>query len=265
MLRKIAILCAFLGALNAEFIGEAAYSYGFYRYTEPGLMKIEGTLQLATLKLGYFGKRLGIETNFAHSLPSSTKYIGQTMSGTPVNAPSRDDLWALDVRLGTRRFVFGNHYDGLTYIGAGYRYLKNKVQHAGGYTREQDYIYLPFGFYYVDESPWDDIYVRYGVELRYAFLGRNKTHIGEVLPSIDLPVLRFTQKNNFGSKVYVGLEYDVVETFRFFVQFSADYWYVNESNSVRAVWSENATRKQGYFYEPKNNTVSFAIEAGFGF
>ncbi|RAX52689.1 hypothetical protein CCY99_06870 [Helicobacter sp. 16-1353] len=267
MFRKIILsLVFFVITLNAEFIGEAGYGYNYYRYTEPGLMKIQGNLQSVFTKLGYLGDEIGLELIYSQTFAPKTKYFGSTMSGIPVNAiPSKDNFWNLDFRFGRRMNMLGSNYDGLAYIGVGYRYLKNNVQNEGGYTREQIYYYIPVGFYAIDGMGADGLSARYGAEFRYMFLGTNKTHIGEAIPSINPSVLTFTQKNNFGLKVYIGFEYEIAQSFKIFTQATADYWYVKDSNTQSVTYINNtSTLYQGYFVEPNNNTIQLGIEVGIG-
>lgn len=266
MFKRLSVLLLFVITLNAEFIGEAGYGYNFYRYSEPGLMKIQGNLHTVFAKLGYLGEDTGLEVNYLQAFDENTKYFGSTMSGIPVlNIPSKDNFWNLDFRFGARMDMLGDNYDGLAYIGVGYRYLKNKISGQGGYTREQIYYYIPVGFYAIDGMSIDGLSARYGIEARYLFLGKNKTHLGEAIPSANPSVLTFTQKNNLGFKIYIGFEYEIAKAFKIFTQASADYWYVRDSDTVLATIRNGTSLSQGSFVEPSNNTIQIAIEAGIGF
>lgn len=263
MIRILFILSFFVAGLSAKMIAEAGWGYNYYRYSEPGVMKIQGNLHSVFAKLSYLGSNSGVEANFSHNFDVNTKYFGSTMSGTPLDSiPSKDTFWDADVRFGKRMNFLAKNYDGLAYIGFGYRYLKNKVSNQGGYTREQIYYYVPMGFYAIDKMLLENLFARYGIEFRYAFLGTNKSHIGEVNPSFNPRVLHFTQKHNFGLKVYTGFEYRISGSFGVFIQTSADYWYVKKSSSARANWIDSNQQYQGEFIEPNNNTIKIGIEVG---
>lgn len=265
MLNKLYIFFVFVITVNAKFIGDVGYGYNFYRYEEPGLMKIEGALHTIFAKLAYIGEYTGLEINYLQAIDKNTKYNGSTMSGIPLlNIPSKDNFYNIDFKFGKRMNIFDN-YDGLGYIGIGYRYLDNKISGSGGYKREQIYYYIPVGFYASDGMFTDGLFARYGAELRYLFLGVNKTHIGDAILDANPSVLKMIQKNNFGLKVYSGFEYFLSDKFKVFVQVSADYWYVRESSIATASYRYNGVLYQGSFVEPMNNTVQFGIEAGIGF
>lgn len=265
MLKKVLYIFLFCVVTNAEFVGDAGYGYNFYRYEEPGLMKIDGTLHTIFAKLAYLGDSTGLEINYLQAFDINTKYDGGTMSGKPLlNIPSKDAFYNVDFKFGTRLRLF-NNYDGLGYIGIGYRYLDNRISGSGGYRREQIYYYIPVGFYASDGMFADGLFARYGVEARYLFLGVNKTHIGDAIPDANPGVLKMIQKNNFGLRVHSGFEYFLTKDFKIFLQVSADYWYVRESSTAIASYTQNGVSYRGTFIEPTNNTVQFGVEIGIGF
>ena len=265
MLKKIVYILLFSIALNAKFIGDAGYGYNFYRYEEPELMKIEGALHTIFAKLAYLGDYVGLEFNYLQAIDQSTQYYGSTMSGIPLlNIPSKDNFHNIDFKFGKRLNIFDN-YDGLGYVGIGYRYLDNKISGSGGYKREQVYYYIPIGFYASDEMFADGLFARYGAEVRYLFLGVNKTHIGDAIANVNPSVLKMIQKNNFGFRVHSGFEYFLSDEFKIFMQISADYWYVRETSTAVTTYMANGLSSQLTLVEPSNNTVQFGIELGVGF
>ncbi len=264
-MKKVIFILIFTISLNASFIGDAGYGYNFYRYEEPNLMKIQGALHTIFAKLAYLGDIVGVELNYLQALDQSTKYYGSTMSGLPLlGTPSNDSFYNVDFKFGKRLNIFDN-YDGLGYIGIGYRYLNNQLSGLGGYRREQTYYYIPIGFHVSDGMFIDGLFARYGAEARYLFLGVNKTHIGDAISNIDPSVLKMIQKNNFGLRVHSGFEYFLSNDFKIFMQISADYWYVRESSTAIATYISNGVSYKGVFVEPANNTVQFGVEFGIGF
>lgn len=111
----------------------------------------------------------------------------------------------------------------------------------------------------------DYFYVRYGFEFKWIFVGTNKTHIGEVIPTIDTPILKFNQKNNFGINGHVGFEYKINDYAGFFTQVRVEYLYVKDSNVIKASYTDRGIKQTSYFVEPTNNTIQAGIEAGFTF
>lgn len=266
MFKRVLYLCLFCISVNAKFLGDAGYGYNFYRYEEPGLMKIDGMLHTIFTKLAYVGDIAGVEVNYIQAFNANLKYNGSTQGGTPlINIPSKDDFFNVDFKIGARLGLYDN-YNGFGYFGIGYRYLDNRVSGSGGYRREQLYYYIPIGFSASDGMSLGGLFARYGIEFRYMFLGVNRTHIGDAIPNINPSVLTMEQKNSFGLKVHTGFDYFISDYFKLFTQFSADYWYVRESSTGITTQTKNNSYiiKQAWI-EPRNNTFQFGVEVGLGF
>lgn len=196
---------------------------------------------------------------------AKTFYYGATISGLPVlGVEPRDRFWDSKLRFGSVMNFLSSRSTGLAYIGFGYRYLKNKIIDNGGYTREQIYYYVPIGIYMRDYII-GNLYTRYGLEFKWLFNGINKTHLGEVLSTIDAPIMKFTQKNNLGINTHFGFEYKINDIAGFFAQIKVEYLYVKDSNIVKATYTEGNINRVLYFLEPKNNTLQLGLELGVTF
>lgn len=262
---RICLSLLLFSILKAGFIGDAGYGFHYYQYTEPGLMQIRGNLHTIYTRVGYLGDSVGFDVNYDTVFDNNTFYYGSTMSGAPIlHVESKDRFWDSKFRFGSTMNFLSNGSTGLAYIGFGYRYLKNKVINEGGYTREQIYYYIPIGFYMHDKIV-DNFYARYGLEIKWLFNGVNKTHLGEVLPTIDIPVMKFIQKNNLGINTHLGFEYKIDDIAGFFAQVKVEYLYVKDSNTIKATYTEGGASKTFYFLEPENNTLQAGIELGFTF
>ena len=260
-MRKIYSLPFLFSVIKAAFVGDVGYGFNYYQYTEPGLMQIRGSLQTIYTRLGYLGDNVGFDINYDTVFDNKTFYYGSTMSGAPVlHVESRDRFWDGKFRFGSVINFFSDDNLGLAYIGFGYRYLKNKIMHTGGYTREQIYYYVPVGFYMHDRV-LDNIYARYGLEIKWLFHGINKTHIGEVLTTINTPIMKFIQSNNLGISAHLGFEYKISDVSGFFTQLKAKYLYVKDSNTIKVTYTNGET-KTSYFLEPANNTFQAGLEFG---
>lgn len=266
-MRKIYLLVylCFLNMLNAGIVGDIGYGFNYYQYSEPSLMRITGNVHTIFTRLGYLGDTVGFDVNYNTTFNNNTYYYGSTMSGIPIlNVPSKDRFWDSKIRVGSIIDFLSNGSSGLAYVGFGYRYLKNKVLNIGGYTREQIYYYIPIGFY-SNSKLVDYFYIRYGFEFKWIVMGINKTHIGEVMPTIDTPILKFNQKNNFGINGHVGFEYKINDYAGFFTQLRVEYLYVKDSNVIKVSYTDRGVKQTSYFVEPTNNTIQAGIEAGFTF
>lgn len=264
-MRKICLLLICLNLLNAGFVGDIGYGFNYYQYTEPNLMQIRGDIQTINTRLGYLGDSVGFDVKYDTTFDNDTFYYGSTISGMPIlHVDSKDTFWDAKFRFGSVTNFLSTSGTGLAYIGFGYRYLKNKVIHIGGYTREQIYYYIPVGFYMHDRIV-GNTYARYGLELKWLFNGVNKTHLGEVLPTIDTPIMKFKQRNNLGINTHLGIEYKFDDLAGFFAQFRVDYLYVRDSNIIGATYTDNGVANKAYFVEPANNTIQAGLELGLTF
>ena len=151
------------------------------------------------------------------------------------------------------------------YIGIGYRYLNNdmagKISSTGalGYERESNYIYSPIGIDFITPlgNSWS-----MGVigEYDYFWWGKQKSHLGDVLPGVD--VLENRQKKGYGLRGSITLQ-KKVDKVDFEVGPFIRYWNIKKSEIEPITYYGIPTGWVGW--EPKNNSTEVGVMLGVKF
>ncbi len=239
-------------------------------------MKIKGSIQSIFTKLGYTWDLHGFELNFNTTIGDShTKYYGSATGkeagkrySIPLNnIPQSDTFYSIEALYTLNLSYFlGYEHKMIGYVGFGYRSLTNKDNQfsiiyndgsipVSGDRRDQEYYYLPIGFY-GKERLIGDLWARYALEARLMFYGKNKTQT--IYNNVVESLHRYKQKNGYGFKAIFGFDYEILETVDVFIQATLDYWNIPQSSRVYI-------SAYSYYIEPRNNTIQAGIEAGIRF
>ncbi|PAF50821.1 hypothetical protein [Helicobacter sp. 13S00477-4] len=254
-------------SLRLEPYGNLKAGMQYYSYTEPKVMTVSGPMFTVSAMGGikfnpliksdleiYYATDIG--QNIYHGSLVLTNPDG-SRKNIPVKYKSNDYYLGGVYRLG---LIIGNGIDEwlVLYTGMGYRYLNNIALGLGAYSREQSYLYMPFGG---RVKVWvnNKIRLKLDAELRALLLGNNKSAFKKIGFDNDL---HFTQNNGSGARVSFGAEVFISKKNIFFIQGTLDYWSIGDSNKKPAYKSGVI---QGYWLEPKNNTITYGVEIGYAF
>jgi hypothetical protein len=227
-----------------------------YKYKEPGVMKMTGTMAGVSaeyLNSGGIGHiesaPIQLRARFNYMYSDNIKYDGALMSGTPYKF-SGDTNYFYDMAFagGFKSRITDNVYLA-PYVGFGYRYFvdRDDGSEPADYRREQAYYYLPLGadLKVLLPANWR---LNFNAEVDFLLYGRNKTYLfGE---------MTFRQKNGYGWRAAIRLEKDFKYA-GFFVEPFYRSWYIGDSN----------IKEYGgfYFVEPENRTHEFGAKIGASF
>ena len=229
-----------------------------YKYKEPGVMKVTGTMYGVTgeyLNSGGVGRikqsmPIQFRARFTYMQGDDLDYDGRLMSGTPFKRSGVHQSFFDTIFAGGLEAKASERFSIAPYIGFGYRYLLDKddgiaydkVNNVYGidYKREQVYYYLPMGadFKVALGSGW-----RFALNTEFDVLlrGENKSD-----------GLKFRQKSGYGTRASAKVEKHLPSV-GFFAEPFYRYWSIGKSNVV-----------DGYI-EPKNNTNEFGLRVGASF
>ena len=266
MTRKRSILAAtawaamWLAVASAGFAGEkardkllpdefeAGYSYMYFQYKEPGLMKETGSMNGVFARYTHHFPRGMMVRLDGEVLYGDLEYDGQYSDGTPVTGDTKD--WLVGGRiLAGKDFVLDEETRwALTpFIGFGARYWNDDIQMTGGYEREITQLYSPAGLELTNRfaDNW-----RWGARGEYDFFWRGwvKSHLGEIQGLSDVEVDQKTG-SGYGLRAALFLKYDR-ESVSFVLEPFYRYWRVADSESGEVRTAAGAAS----VLEPKNRT-----------
>lgn len=170
-------------------------------------------------------------------------YYGQTWSETPLTTPTANQSHVFKGTLGLRQLSGDTLMFG-PFVGLGYRYLLNRDEGPGSYSREIRSAFLPVGFEWTLKPA--DHWSFSAILEADAFLGGSTTsNLSESSPS--LPDL--SNRQDFGSGSRVTL--DVTYSFPDFALSARPYiqrWHIEDSQRERLDESSD-------LLEPENETT----------
>lgn len=213
-----------------------------YRYSEPGFVTHEGLL-LGLWGEWYWESALGKGKAYGNLLYGNLNYDGAlcdlSNNCTPYQAKTTDWIWKVNSRIE----VEVNEKLNL-FAGGGFRYLYDRGQGVGFYTRTGNWAYIPLGGFLK--------YQRFTVELEYDHIiyGSFKSALSEV--STSFSDLVHTQK---GYGLLMTLGYRINSSWN--IQGIYESWSLDESDVIVSGGSA--------FVEPQNNSQSFGLKIGYLF
>lgn len=236
----------------------------YYRYVEPGLIKISGPM--FHLKGAFSYARKLLKTQFELSYDThvgSNRYDGflQTQDTEVIPYKARSTDWYINgvgrvgISLFDKREIF------FAYTGLGYRFLRNRVIDNPGvrasYRRYQGYLYLPIGI--SGEIPLNyRISLTSSLEYRLLLYGHNTSTFTDIGYDRDL---NFRQLSGNGGVLNLGVRYYLTPIHSVKINLYWDFWSIDPSNTQSA----SLNGRIGFFIEPRNYTNNFGIHVGFSF
>ncbi len=185
------------------------------------------------------------------SLAAGTlRYEGQTMGGKPVAVDTPDRI--LDLRT-----TVGYNWRPITpFAGIGLRCLNDNLgaNNAGGYNRQNFYLYSPLGMEISGTfgKAWT-LGVRAEFDIFWAGLNRNTD-----FPLADNATLDLSQHSGYGAKASVFLKRPLTRALGLMLEPFFQYWDIGESERKYVLTSEGLYT----FFEPANNTSLCGLRAG---
>jgi hypothetical protein len=217
---------------------EVAPEVSYYRYTEPGTMKIDGLLYgVAASYTRYRPRELfRVDGEFA---VGQVDYEGALMDGTPYTMEGDTDF-LLNLRLLWGQSCPAAGWDNLFYAGLGYRGLNDcSIQDPAGYDRQSNYFYVPLGLktYHELTGHWQ---IGLGGEFDLLLLGVQISGVEANSAVVNV------QWPGFGARASVELRHRAKSADLAIAPF-VQYWWVEESNTSDG------------WYEPRNNTIQYGL------
>lgn len=213
-----------------------------YKYSEPGLVTHEGIL-FDVWGEWYWESAIGNGKVYGNLLFGTLAYDGflfdESANMSPYSASTTDIIARINSRLefdlNKSLYLFG---------GFGYRYLYDRGEGAGFYTRTGNWAYLPLGAYIKNG--------RFLLEFEYDLIvyGSIKSNLSEAMSKYS--DLTLSQKG-YGLLVTTG--YDITSMWSIYATY--ELWALEES--------ETAISGGTYFVEPKNSSQSFELKLGYSF
>jgi len=154
--------------------------------------------------------------------------------------------------------AFGQGFEGKTfrttpYIGAGFRYLLNKMgtkkSSTGhyGYDRTSRYLYIPIGVT-IETNPVNESFWTFRAEYDYFVYGQQVSHLSSLVGYSDI-----TNDQEDGSGVKLSAKYNFDKSGG--VEAFADLWDIADSKLDTT----------GTFMEPRNSTVEMGLRVFWSF
>ncbi|TNF69481.1 MAG: hypothetical protein EP298_03065 [Gammaproteobacteria bacterium] len=216
--------------------------FGYYRYEEPGIMKIKGPL------IGLNSEtQIPLPYKFSVRLFVRSAYNFGSYSSTSSGDQDNDNSWLINIAPSVGySFIFNNGFTLTPYTGFGYRYLNNDssgdTTTTGhfGYLRESNYFYWPIGLdIKLKQGKWS---YRGVFEYDYLIVGYQYSH----LPASFGGTISNKQTQGYGLNGKLEIAYQVSRRVQIGVGPYIRYWNIKESEVDKG------------FVEPDNNT----FEAG---
>lgn len=260
----IGILTSF-SATSEQPVREFGFELSQITYKEPGVMKEQGKMT------GFFFSYANYDSfmlkSSARYSGGQVDYSGSDIYGAPVTISNIGDYsWELRLLGGKRITPASPNEPSATtlyaFTGIAYRYLNDAPPVSlGGYERESNYIYSPFGIeirsgglsaYGMAPNEWT-----VGATLEYdAFWqGKQISHLSDYDPGLN--DITSPQKHGYGYRADIKLQNSNVIIAPFI-----RYWSIGKSE-VRNIYLAGVL--QGYGYEPKNNSTEIGLRIGFLF
>lgn len=248
---------------SGKVVGGLDVGIEYYRYQEPGVMKISGPMMTFYGDVGYVKSFFKIQADgyFSTSL-GANHYDGalqnnQTHAVTPYTANSKDWYGAINGKVGVTLFPQNKQFV-FAYVGLGYRFLHNNVVSDYAYGRDQGYLYIPIGV--MGEIPVKSTFSILGaVEYRFLIIGNNVSGFKKLGYDNNL---HFVQRGGSGGRLSVGGKFYLSNGGAVRVKLYYDFWQIDHSNVVAA---KKGGQVQGFFVEPKNNTMVLGASIGYVF
>jgi hypothetical protein len=244
---------------QSNYLPYAKFILANYKYEEPKLMSISGTL--TGIDIGF--KKYVVDKKYysvgLEYLSGRPTYDGATINLTdsttvPIEHKNDHYFYTLSAAYGKELPL----YDFTTSLdisaGLAYRYLNDKGQSATSYEREQTYVYLPVAGAWNKELR-NDLTLRLGAEIDVFVSGKNTSHASAV--DSRLPTMTFNQNSGGGSKFSLAVN-QKTSSFDLTYEVFQRNWSIAES-SVEIFEYESQTWR---FVEPKNTTSILGLGLG---
>jgi hypothetical protein len=217
---------------------EVAPEVSYYRYAEPGTMKIGGLLYGVAASYTCYRPRglFRVDGEFAFGL---VDYEGSLLDGTPYTMEDSYDF-LLNLRLLWGQSWPMDGWDNLFYAGLGYRGLNDcSIQDPAGYDRQSNYFYVPVGLktYHKLTGHWR---IGVGGEFDLLLLGVQISGVDDNSAVVNM------QCPGFGARASLELRHRAKSADLALAPF-VQYWWVEESNTSDG------------WYEPRNNTIQYGL------
>jgi len=229
----------------------------YITYKEPGTMKEKGMMYGLVGSYTYHNK-LMLKAEGKGSL-GKVDYKGALSDGTPYTMDGIRD-YMLEFRgLVGCDFPVGKASTLTPYIGIGYRYLNDdSSSDPAGYERESNYLYSPIGIGFI-ANLGNDWSIGGTGEYDYFWLGKQKSHLDDVLPGLN--VVENRQEKGYGLRGSITLQ-KKIKTVDFEVGPFIRYWNIKKSETETITYYGTPV---GYGWEPKNNSTEVGVMLGVKF
>lgn len=221
----------------------------YYRYVEPGLIQHTGALYGVWANWFYqLGSFKGVID--ANLIIGNLKYDGALCDTNTSVCTDYSSTTNEMIHRVTHRFDYQVTSDLHVFAGGGFRYLYDKGEGVGFYTRSGTYLFLPVGVTYnLSDFSLD---VEYDIFLGGTMVSKlsdvNSTY-GDIT---------HTQKTGYGIQVTAGYHAKPISYYLFY-----ETWNVRDSDTVEL--KINGAPSGLYFTEPKNFSESWGFKVGWAF
>ncbi|WP_119343778.1 hypothetical protein [Facilibium subflavum] len=221
---------------------------GYYKYAEPGYMKITGLSVGLQFDYQYIQKN-----NLVLQIQSQLGFVNGKYDGSLLNSQpysnSNDDSYIFSVAPSVGyRFSFSNNAMQLIpYAGLGYRFLNNDTSDtSAGYQRLSNYFYLPVGFQFEQQlKRWQ---WQLNAEFDYLIYGNQYSGIDG---GVNNP-----QHHGWGANASLLFGHQV-DSVGWYVGPYIKYWRIQQSDT--------ASGNTSSWVEPENYTVDAGVMFKFVF
>lgn len=255
------VLAALPGVAHAGLELEMGPSVAVFKYEEPGLMKIEGSLQGVELDLKYVTERghvLGANCSF-HT--GRNWYEGVDSEGAPLEFDTNDVIFETLGYYGVRTEIpaWGRKLGLMPYAGLKYRFWRDDLLHEYGYERKIVQYFLAAGAEAAVPlgGPWS---LKLRAEGQYLASGDVRSQLSEVGEQYGNARNDQDFGSGYGMLLKLGLEREC-ERFSYGVRGFWQMYKVDDSD--RDIVQFGNRRAQ--VYEPKNTTNIYGVQAYMAF
>lgn len=235
----------------------------YYRYVEPGLISHLGILTGARGELTWKINPSWQGVASASLLAGRLVYDGSLCDvNTSVCSGFKGNTNDLIFR-GTHRFDYKVNSEVSLFIGPGMRYLIDRGESAGFYTRQGLYLFAPIGFSY-ETSVQNNRFV-FDFEYDYFIQGSMISRVSEV--NSTYTDMKHKQSSGFGHKISLSWldvlsEALVSQQAHFDLFLAYENWQI-EASDKQPLYVNGVASK--YYIEPKNFTESWTAGASIRF
>lgn len=259
-----------INSLVKEFSYKIGPDLRYFKYEEENLMEEEGFMYGAVGEIHYHGivnrnNRLMAKARL-ECFGGALDYEGQRWDGTSLEADTSDFMLECRTLVGFDS-TFRDTLLVTLFTGMGYRYWNDDIRGTGGYTRETEYIYQPFGGKIAgilsDKWTWGA-----SAEYDFLWLGKVEAHLSDVLSGLNDPEVKQSSGDGYGLKFSFHFKRKISSKYSLTLEPYIRYWDIEKSDKERLTFYGNPLALNGtplFIHEPENKTISSGLRVKFVF